>query len=180
MWLPGTYAGPRVEPSHAKAASKDRNEHRNEHGLSLVEILVATTLLAIGIVGASSLLAASSRTIATADHRAQATRLAVSEMEAIRAYPYSRIIVDGGQPVTAQADATSPLIPKEALTIDGTEYVVVREIAWGSIGSGPTANEQAYKVLTVSIYWKDASGNHEIRHESGLYPSASLTQAGGR
>ena len=151
-----------------------------ERGLSLVEVLVATTLLAIGIVGASSLLAVSSRTVSTADHRAQATRLAVSEMETIRAYPYGDVAVNSSPRGSLALVVANPFIEKEAIGINGTEYVVVREISWGSIGSGRTLNTQAYKVITISVYWRDASGDHEIHHESGWYPSSSPGRSGGR
>lgn len=88
-----------------------------ERGLSLVEVIVATMIMGIGIAGAASVLATSSRTVAAADHRSQASSLATSEMESIRAMPYSLVRIDptavgyqasyGGRPTVTIATAAT-------------------------------------------------------------------------
>ncbi|MEZ5411990.1 MAG: hypothetical protein R2761_28400 [Acidimicrobiales bacterium] len=151
-----------------------------EAGFSIVEAIVATMLLAVGVLAVVASIGAAARTEAAGGHRQEAARLASSELESIRAVPYTEVGValtslgyvprfEGRPTVTAavnRVDATG------TQAIGGTSYAIRRHITWVPVQVGAVRNSQGYKWATVLVSWTDASGSHQIRQDTGLYQVA--------
>ena len=159
-----------------------------EDGFTLVEVLVATILLGIGIVGAASVFSLSSRTMSAAEHRTQASHLAMSELETIQAIPYEIVgldpeakgfeasYADRESVVWTQSSAsrTALVSPYSLRTIDGTEYTIIRNVTWAATGTGAYLVKRSYKVIDITINWIDSSGQHTIHQESGIFREGTV------
>ena len=159
------------------------DEPVSEDGFTLVEVLVATILLGIGIVGAASVFSLSSRTLSAAEHRTQASHLAMSEIEAIQAVPYDIVGLDpnakgfeasyGGREsvvwTPSAVSETALISPYSLRTIEGTEYTIVRSITWAATGTDAYLNKRSYKAIDITIKWRDSAGTHSIHQESGIF-----------
>ncbi len=185
--LAGTHAAPWLS-----APSADR-----EAGLTLVEVIVATTLLGIGIAGAASVLAATSRTVAAADQRAQASHLATAEIETLRAMPYRDVVIDPNakgyehsydrrttvvpnqlsisstQAALVPSPKGAPLVvPWEVVQLGELEFSVTRHITWAKADPQGQKDQFGYKVINIIVKWTDSTGDHRLERESGLFAGA--------
>lgn len=151
-----------------------------EAGTSIVEAIVATMLLAVGVLAVVASLGAASKATATGDHRTIAARLAAGELEAARAIPYDDLGIavssrgyvsrfEGRLTVTTGRNAVVAL--SEQL-VDPTEYTIRRHVTWAPIQAGPTRIAQGYKLVTVIVTWTDATGPHQLRQDTGVYGTA--------
>lgn len=181
-----------------RSSRPEARANSEENGFSLVEIIVATMLMGIGIAGAASVLASSSRTSATADHRSQASHLATTEIETIRAMPYELVAIDPeakgfetefngretvtpdelGEPAAKESAILSPtgtvprsdiVTPYEELTIGDSIFTVFRHVTWAAAGPDTQPIKRSYKVINIIIRWTDSSGQHELQQETGLF-----------
>ena len=128
-----------------------------QSGFTLLEILVAMLVLAIGLLGLAGLMTSSMRNNLSATHRTQATWMAYDIVDRMRANRASA--VTGGY-VTAMgaAPACSPAVP--------TGTVPAQDIAaWKSqlacalpAGNGSIAVDTATRVATILIQWNDSRG----------------------
>ncbi len=181
--FPAADLSQREASSTRLGASAQRGSRCRDSGFTLVEVLVATMLMGVGIVGAASVFTLSSQASSAAEHRTQASHLIVSEMEAIRAIPYERAGLDpndkgfepsfrGHESVIWTKDPASninPVSPYNTRMIDGTEYTIVRRITWADTGTDVYLVKKSYKVVNIEIKWADSSGTHIIQQESGLF-----------
>ncbi len=183
--------------NHGETRPERRSANR-ESGFSLVEVIVATMLMGIGIAGAASVLASSSRTAATASHRSQASHLAVAEIETIRAMSYDLVAIDPeakgfekefdgretvtsdelGEPATKKPAILSPIgtaprsdivMPYEEVKIADMTFTVFRHVTWAAAGPDTQTIKRSYKVINIIIRWTDSSGQHEVQQETGLF-----------
>lgn len=70
---------------------------RNQRGMSLVEVLIALTVLAIGLTGATAASVYSSRAMARSSHVEEASMLAQSMASAVSSVPYT-VLASGVSP----------------------------------------------------------------------------------
>jgi len=151
-----------------------------EAGFSIVEAIVATMLLAVGVLAAVASLGAAARSEAAGNHRQEAARLASSELEAVRAVPYAEVGIALASPgyvprFEGRTTVTVTVSRVEATgtqTIGGTVYAVRRHITWAPIQNGAVRNAQGYKWVTVVVSWTDATGSHQVRQDTGRYEVA--------
>jgi type IV pilus assembly protein PilV len=143
---------------------------RDDAGFSLVEVLVASTVLTVGILGAVEVMKSSFAVASRTTERARATAVAVEHLEATRATPFDQLAVP-----------TDPSAPPTQTTesVGGSDFTIKRTLSWKADG----ANSQAYKQVAVWVEWKDTAGTHEVHQESYVYPAGSsatvTTLAGG-
>ncbi len=151
-----------------------------EAGFSIVEAIVATMLLAVGVLAVLGSLGAAARTGAAGDHRQDAARLASSELEAVRAVPYAEVGIalttrgyvarfESRPTVTA---AVNRVEATGTATVGETTFTIRRHVTWAPIQVGAVRSAQGYKVATVVVSWTDASGSHQLRQDTGLYEVA--------
>ncbi len=157
----------------ARWSGRAREPRSREQGLTVVEMLVATMIVALGVVGASSVFVLSARSTAAAGTRSDAATVLASEIEAIRALPYEAIgigpsqpgyeaIVDGRTTVTT---GTAAVEPTGSVDVGGQVFEIDRAVTWVVVGT----EREAYKLVRVTVNWRDAAGDHDVSAQTGIY-----------
>lgn len=150
-----------------------------DDGLSLVEVLVAMTLLAVVLAASASTFISSFVAIGANENRTRATALANEELENLRALPWNQVGFYAGDPFPSGMATTYPTVilgdggarpagtrapmPTQVVTGRGPAFTVTRTIEWvdneQTSSSDPAApSDQDYKRLAVNVAWTDASG----------------------
>jgi prepilin-type N-terminal cleavage/methylation domain-containing protein len=130
-------------------------EPRNgrENGFTFVELVVALTVIAIGIVGVIGVMTSSIGVATMTNERSRAVALATRELERLRAVPYARLTVDAATVRTVEV-------------VENTSFTIDRAVTW--VAKGPVS--RAYKQGTVAVTWADAAGAHTVDQVSYYYP----------
>lgn len=129
------------------------SDPNREAGFTMVELVMALTVMSIGVVGAMSVFNSSFAVAAQASIRSRAVALATSEIEAYRAVPYAEVAVD-------------PVVSVETRQDRGVAFTVERGVT-AADGASILA---AYKQATISVSWRDHSGPHAVVQTTLLYP----------
>ncbi len=164
--------GPRAQAPRAVRSGD------GQRGLSIVEMMVATLLLAIGVAGATSLFVSASRVTLVSETRADANRLAENEIERLRgldpalvgfdpAVPGFRVRVDGDLTVVVPG---SVLQPRRVVTVDEVDFTVVTEVVWRSVTVAGRTDDEAYRRVRVQVAWDDDVGPHTVEQSTALRP----------
>lgn len=117
----------------------------DQKGATLIEVMVAITVIAIVVVSLFGLFISLVRSTIIAKRRAVAIGLATSQMEYLKSLPYDSLAVAGGSIPT-----TSPIPATITKTVNGVKYTITTGIgyaddAYDGCGSYPTtALKQAY------------------------------------
>lgn len=169
------------------AANETSRPAAGEAGFTIIELLVALTVLSIGIVGTASVFLSSLRVTAVAENRTRAVSIAGREVEGMRAADYADVgfsalatgfragVTEAGtactppaagcfETVVTAAPTSTPLAPTE--TVENIDFAIRRDIVWVS----NAISSRAYKRLISRVTWTDGGGSHEIVHDAGFYP----------
>jgi prepilin-type N-terminal cleavage/methylation domain-containing protein len=134
---------------------------RPEDGMTLIEVVVAISLLAILMLGLGASLGAGLRVIRTDRQRVVAANLATQQMERLRSLPFTSVAL-GRTEVTE--------------TVDGVDYAVRQDVEWQDQGSdnGPCDGGTSLDFVRadVSVRWPNMSGVAPVRSQTLLTPSA--------
>lgn len=138
-----------------------------QSGFTLLEVLVAMLVLAIGLLGLAGLMASSMRNNLSASHRTQATWMAYDIIDRMRANRASA--VTGGY-VTAMGTAATC----SAAAPTGTDTIPVQDIAaWKNqlacalpAGNGSIAVNVATRAATIVIQWNDSRGSQGLANQT--------------
>lgn len=136
---------------------------RSDVGFSIVEVVVAMTIFAVGILAIFQVTDSSFKVATGTTHRARATAIATKVVEETRAMPFDKL-ADG---------STGPW----SETVGGSTFDVSRVV---SSQTAPGATNP-YKAVTVVVQWADGSGGHDLSQTSYVYPagpSATTTTLG--
>lgn len=167
-----------------------RRARAHEAGFTVIEMMVALMILAVGVLGLAPLFLTSLRTAALGANRARALALATRDIEAFHSVPYCEAgfaasqagysttwtdPVDGTSYSTVtisdpNANIGGPSGPDE--TVAGQTYHFARYLVWATSKSpgGGTTYAQAYKRAVVVVTWHDQAGSHTARQDSDVYP----------
>ena len=147
-----------------------------EQGFSLIEALMALTVLSVGVFGTMQVFLGTMRTTSVASARTHASAIAAREIEAMRAIPYAAIgfgVSSGaaasfeGATTVFVADSAAKTTPTGSPETDeGVTFTITRAIVWVSQGS----YTNQYKRVVVMISWHDQAGSHSVRQEAFVYP----------
>ncbi len=152
----------------------------DEGGFTLIELMAALTVLAIGIVSTASVILSSLDVGSQGNTRARAVALATREADSLRAVPYERLgfastqpgyvaTFENGTTVQAAAPIVTPEGPDQVS--GGRSFAIRRHIVWAdSATSSGTTYTQAYKRVVVLVSWDDRSGGHQARQDTLVYP----------
>lgn len=146
----------------------------SENGVTVVEMLVASLVLAIGIAGIATVFVASADSVSLARQQAVASDLAAGEVEIIRALPYEHVgisvsadgyvgMFDGRRTVTEPS--ANRVEPIGDTTQDGVDFEIRRSVTWESIGD----DAEGYKVVTVSVRWAAVAPERSVTIQTGLF-----------
>lgn len=119
----------------------------------MVELVVALTVLAIGIVAVAGVMHSSAGVAIRTNQRSRAVALATREVESVRAVPYAQL--DTGEAVATRTE-----------TSGNTTFTIQRAVTWAAQGTNP----RAVKQTTVSVAWTDGGVTREVHQTSFVYP----------
>jgi prepilin-type N-terminal cleavage/methylation domain-containing protein len=165
-------------PGYADIARVDKGP-AGERGFTLIELVMALTLLSIVIAGVAGVFNAAVRTSGDDLHRATAVGLATRATEELGTYPYDSLglpdgTTPGGAPgcdagvAMATVDPSIAVAASDPATVTaGITYRLSRCITWARASTGQA---DAYKGTTVIVAWTDQGGPHVARQDSSVYP----------
>jgi type II secretory pathway pseudopilin PulG len=129
--------------------------------MTLIELVVAMTLLALLMIGLGASLGAGLRLIRTDRQRVVAANLVTQQMERLRGMPFTSIPL--GRTETTE-------------TVDGIDYAVRQDVEWQDQGSnnGPCDGGTTldYVRADVSVRWGDMAGVAPVESQTLLAPTA--------
>lgn len=157
-----------------------RDRATTDRGTTVVEMIVATMLLSVGILAVLVSMNTATTTTAVADNRSTGVRVAGSEIEAVRSRPYDEAGISSGsrgfrRSFEGRTTVTSGAARVEArgsVVVDGITYAIRRDVTWAEITVGSTRIPEGYKIVTITVTWDDRVGDHEVRQDTGLYRAA--------
>lgn len=128
---------------------------RDEAGVSIVEILIATFILFFVITAIMGLLSVSFVMATTARYQSSATAFANRQIEQIRALPFVSVGTQGGDP-------NGVLVSSETTVSNGVTYSIARSVTWiddvadnsPQTPAGADSDRRDYKDISVTVYWQ--------------------------
>ena len=136
----------RHPPHRAAVADADGGRHR---GFTLIETLVALSILAFALAGLSMLMLGNVQTGLDARRITAAGALAQQKLEDLRAFGYSAATGSGSETLSESG---------------GTTGVTPFTRSW-TVATGGTAGT---KNLTITVAWSDQQGSHQFQLRSIL------------
>ncbi len=177
--------------------------NRSETGFTIIELLVAVSLIVVVMVPITSVFWTGLKTSAASSHRTDAFAIATRESEALHALPYklAGFYSDQAAPAwktnttvvlgTCSTTCTTPfaplILPAGTTTPTpghtGVTYTIARYIYWTDsqgVNNALTSTTfpQAYKGTTVTVTWTDPAGTHAVQQDSIIYPGGQGVYAG--
>src|ERR1700690_3708344 len=98
---------------------------RKEGGFTLVELVVALTVLSVVVFSLTGLFTSLVHSAVVAKEKAVASTLATNQMEYLKSLPYDSLAVAGGS-----IFATNPLPATSSQTINGVVYTIKTSISY--------------------------------------------------
>lgn len=162
------------EGSSDHAGVLRRSRRSTEDGFTLVEVVVATTVLTVVMSALGPLFYGAMKLTGLTNQRSQATNLAVAAIEQLRSLPYTEVGYyttpagcTGANPVTLTA--SGPLDSLPGTEVEGhTTYDVLRCVYWSA--SSIPGSTGAYKQTVVKVSWQAPAGLQTVSQVSALYP----------
>lgn len=151
--------------------------HRNLHaddGVSIVEMLIASFVLGLGVMGVATLLVAGARTASIAEAQRDATAVTSGELEILRSLDYDTVGIDPSAKGYAPEVDGLPTVteigknlvdPLGEVTVDGVVFNIERSVTWAKLGS----DARAYKIVVVEVIWDTQSGQRSLTMQTGLH-----------
>ncbi|MDQ1438989.1 MAG: Fibronectin type domain [Acidimicrobiaceae bacterium] len=159
---------------------------RRDDGFTLVELMMALTILSIGIGSVVHVFHASFAVASEGNNRSRAVALATKEAEAMRAVPYDRLgfspvqagftpAFEGAVTVVVGDPVVQPFGPDQVL--GGMTFQFARQVVWADAAS-TAGYAQAYKRVVVVVTWSDQAMAHAVRQEAFVYPGGQGVYTG--
>ncbi len=149
-------------------------------GFTLLEVLIAVFVLAIGLLGLSGLQATSLRNNQSAYNRSQATQLAYDMADRMRSNSLNNNNLAASTYVTitlanAQAQTDCATVSSSCTTADMAQNDLFQwrqDLAsWLPSGTGSIAVNAAARVYTITVSWDDNhSGNVDTNFQMSFQP----------
>ena len=139
------------------------NGHNSEAGFSLIEVLVALTILAVGLLGLALLQTTAIQGNATASKSSIAVQVAQDKLEWFRSRPWAGITSSNVGTITDNVTAavvysTLPGNPGgDNVLVGGTNFYRVWAVR-ASNGSVTLASTDTLRTVTVWACWRDDKG----------------------
>ncbi|GEM_PF-1629499 len=153
----------------------DSGRRCDDRGFSLLETVVAFSLLAIVILAVTSAVGTGLRLVREAKTGEIATNIAEGELERVRdraSFPYQNIGVTGGV-------VPGVLVAEQTRTVRGVEFTIVTDVEYveDTTGIGGDNPDASAKLLSVSVYPTADGMENAVRMRSILTPQESTTPA---
>lgn len=149
---------------------------QQEGGATLVEILVAATIMALVLVASGTAMITSLRIMMDNEAADQASQLARNQIESYRVLDYHKVGLMNTVSPERNAEGrwrvllgTTPIKQTENITAAGITYTVTTEVTWTGVDLAPITQAQAYdmatgtcvggKLVKVTAAWKGSQGD---------------------
>lgn len=154
-----------------------------EAGTSIVEVMVATLLLSVGVLAVVTSLGAATRAARTGDLRSIAVRVAADELEVVRAMPFDQIGISAADPAyqlrfegrSTVSEAVNRIGATGDVVIDDMAFDIRRHVTWRPIDVGGSRINEGFKLVTIVVTWTDPAGDHEVRQDTGIHDIGPTT-----
>ena len=135
----------------------------DDAGFTLVELMAALTILAVGVVGAVGVMGSSMRVAGTTGARSKGVAVATQQLETLRAIPYDQLVP------AASGDSFTTVERRIENRVYTVKWVVTleNEVTPGQTG---TLSTGAYKKAFVWVSWTDEAGVHDVHQTTLIYP----------
>jgi prepilin-type N-terminal cleavage/methylation domain-containing protein len=157
---------------------------RDDSGVTLIEIMVAITILAVLTASVGIALLSIQRSAFKSKERAAAANLATREMELVRNLFHSADTAPAALMATGDVTNADPLPGQSgAAVVDGVPYTVKREVAWLVTGNGASACDGgsivSYPSVSVHVVvtWPNMGDVKPVTTDSILTPPKSVLNA---
>lgn len=154
-----------------------KNLSINNHGFSLVEVLVSILIISILTLGIFSLIILSIKISTENQHYIEAVNIANQQMELIRNMSYDQVGVISGIP--------AGILPATASIERNGHYTVNNYVTFyddpfdGEIGSTTKPDTIIdYKIATIKVSWRSNYGSKNVTIFSKIIPRTEETTAG--
>lgn len=136
-----------------------------QSGFTLLEVLVAMLVLAIGLLGLAGLMASSMRNNLSASHRTQATWMAYDIVDRMRS---NRAGAMTGGYATAMGTAATCSTAVPTGTVPAQDIAAWKNQLACSLpaGNGSIAVDTATRVATILIQWNDSRGSQGLANQT--------------
>lgn len=137
-----------------------------QSGFTLLEILVAMLVLAIGLLGLAGLMTSSMRNNLSASHRTQATWAAYDIVDRMRA---NRANAVAGGYVTAMAAAATCSPAATSTTATPAQDIAAWKNQLACVlpaGNGSIAINTGTRVATIVVQWNDSRGLQDSANQT--------------
>jgi hypothetical protein len=140
----------------------------DDEGLTIVEIVVALSILLVALMGIVTAMTFSAQAAQTTEVRNRAVNLANERIERARNLTYDEV-------GTQSSGGVFGAVPGSIVTpeTDG-EFVVSTSVAWAR---DPVSHRAEYKNITVNVAWT-SPGNGNISLSSGIFGKSDLVNVG--
>jgi type IV pilus assembly protein PilV len=117
-----------------------RQPRRGQGGFTIIELMIALTILLIGITGILSMQLTALKATSYSRHATEASVLAEDLMEELRTLPLASV-VDGNEPVDAQGNYDADGVFTRAWTVvwNGDLATITVTVSWNEHGNEPHA-----------------------------------------
>ena len=138
------------------------NRIMKQSGFTLLEVLVAMLVMAIGLLGLAGLMASSMRNNLSASHRTQATWMAYDIVDRMRASRASAVAGNyttalGAAATCVAAPSTSGSVPVQDIAAWKNQLACVLPAGNGSISVNVDATTKL-ATATIVVQWDDSRG----------------------
>lgn len=167
---------------NSSARPTSRNAKRSQRGFSLIEVLIALLLLAIGLLGLAFLQVANVRYTTSAEHRTIATNLATEVLDMMRSNPRHVVVYNR----LTDASFGGVEVPPEGCSAIGADSATPENniIRWrchvvsrlpGGTGNVVVAGDDiAGYNATVTVSWADDVGREDDDERTTSFQVTSL------
>lgn len=170
---------------HRVANHPDARHPSSEEGMSLIELLVAMTVLAVTMAGLAAGMISALRVADDSGHRTAAANLAASDMDAVRALQFADLVASldpDGNRVLGTSERTEQ--------VDGVDYTVRRQGQWVpgddggdacTIASATTVGlRAAYVQVRTTVTWPGMRGRAPVHAETLVTPPVGAVDEAGK
>lgn len=144
-----------------------RKQMRTDRGMTLPEVMIASSVLLVCLTALASLLGTSVNSSHTARMRDEAANLANERVEVARSLPYDSVGIRYANGVSG--DPAGQILTPETVG----NFVVTTSCSWVRTDTG----RAAYKKLTVSVAWQQPSPGH-VDVTTMVYGKSNLATTG--
>ena len=137
--------------------------------MTLVEVIIAVLLLAVGVAGMISIQVLAMRDEAIARQDNDASRIARDTLEQIQRLPFTQVLSTAGAwadpPFISHAGYSTGQVPVSVQTPQGTDEQGVFAVSWRVTN---VVGQTALRNVDVQIAWLDARGQNQTYNASTL------------